>query len=275
MLFAGQPVGDFPCSKLIQDQMELMKELRAEYADQTVACKSDAYVEGYVSAEYERILEIPKWTSGVLPFVQHVSHACLATKLALRNALGMGIGINLGGGFHHATLDSKDANNGCLINDVLLAIKETPEIHDQRIAIVDFDAHSAGGTAKGLATFEDIAAGLFEIYDTALSDSHDVEWEQLSGDVSASEAMGILLGELQHFQPEVCFLNAGGDMTDRRFNKPPLSINDAYACHRNIINYCLDAHVPLVITLGGGYTQDALEVWKRTIDYCLELQQKK
>lgn len=72
--------------------------------------------------------------------------ACGGTLLAARRAREDGIGIHLGGGFHHAFGDHGEGF--CLLNDVAVAAAALLEEDGLgRVAVVDLDVHQGNGTA--------------------------------------------------------------------------------------------------------------------------------
>lgn len=273
MLFAGQPVADFACSELIQSQMDLMKQLRYLYQMKIQYCSAGDLPSNWFQVHYQRLLECPPGQHLIFSFLQHVAHSCLATQRATEYAIRHGIGINLGGGFHHATLYVTDANNGCLINDVLLAIRDSIAIHNKRIVIVDLDAHRGGGTVKGLNGLSDLSITILDAAETELSDSWGVQQEvsSESGAKKYRQSFNWLFQALTEKSAEIVFFNIGADVTDRRFMSSPMSVRTAIRQRIHIIDYCRNNKIPLVITLGGGYTPEALAVWQGVIGYCLAL----
>lgn len=272
MLFAGQPVEQFPCSKLIQDEINLLSELRNLYKQRITWCHGWAEVRLPGRQQYQRCVEAANLAKSDRYWLQkHVDNSCAATHIALQCALQHGIGINLGGGFHHATLDPSDANNGCLVNDILLAIQNTPEIQDKKITIIDLDAHSGGGTRQEVDRLPLVYRPIvFDLFTTKgiLSDSFGLINHPIQPNCYADHFSDLQVRLLIE-PPEIVFLIAGGDVTDERFMDIPLTVHQAIDNVDRIINDCQHFKIPLVITLGGGYNQTAKVVWKRIIDYGL------
>jgi acetoin utilization deacetylase AcuC-like enzyme len=73
--------------------------------------------------------------------------SCGGTLLAARHALEHGVGLHLGGGFHHAFDDHGEGF--CLLNDVAVAATQLlAEGAVKRVAVVDLDVHQGNGTAE-------------------------------------------------------------------------------------------------------------------------------
>ncbi len=97
---------------------------------------------GTLSAREELALEIPYSQELVHAFWLATGGSILAAQCALRD----GVGINIGGGFHHAFPDHGEGF--CMINDIAIAIRKLQ--HDgsiTRAMTVDCDVHQANGTA--------------------------------------------------------------------------------------------------------------------------------
>ncbi len=82
-------------------------------------------------------------------------HAVGGTIEAARQAVAHGIGINIGGGYHHA---KPHAGEGfCIYNDLAIAIRTgQAEGLFRRVLVVDLDVHQGNGTALCFAGDEDV-----------------------------------------------------------------------------------------------------------------------
>ncbi|NJD19527.1 MAG: histone deacetylase, partial [Gemmatimonadetes bacterium] len=85
-----------------------------------------------------------------MPFSPALAHAsrvcCGGTLQAGRIALAGGVGIHLGGGFHHAF--PEHGEGFCLLNDVAVAAAVLLEEGAvQRVLVLDLDVHQGNGTA--------------------------------------------------------------------------------------------------------------------------------
>jgi acetoin utilization deacetylase AcuC-like enzyme len=97
---------------------------------------------GTLSPSEEMQLEIPYSPELVRAFWLAAGGSILAAEHALRD----GLGLNVGGGFHHAFPDHGEGF--CMINDVAVAIRRMQRDDKIRAAMtVDCDVHHGNGTA--------------------------------------------------------------------------------------------------------------------------------
>jgi acetoin utilization deacetylase AcuC-like enzyme len=88
----------------------------------------------------------------VQPFLFAAGGTVAAARAAVREH---GIGVNLGGGFHHAQADRADGF--CAIADVAIAIRVLQrERQIERVLIVDLDYHHGNGNAEIFAQDESV-----------------------------------------------------------------------------------------------------------------------
>jgi acetoin utilization deacetylase AcuC-like enzyme len=186
------------------------------------------------------------WTGGTL----------LASQLALRD----GIGFHIGGGFHHAFPDHGEGF--CALHDVGVAIRVLQrEGAIRRAMVVDLDAHQGNGTATifqgdpTVFTFSMHGAG---IYPDAKPDS-DLDIA-LDDDVGDEEYLARLeqayVPLLSNFQPELIIYAAGADpyWEDPLGGCLGLSEFGLYRRDLLVIGSARQQHIPIAVTLGGGYT---------------------
>ena len=97
---------------------------------------------GQVTRAEERALGFP-WTPAV---VERGLGSSGATLAATRDALTRGLGVNLGGGTHHAYADH--AEGFSFLNDVAISARWLLDTGQaRRILILDLDVHQGNGTA--------------------------------------------------------------------------------------------------------------------------------
>src|ERR1022692_2377735 len=98
-------------------------------------------LEGSLSAREELEMEIPYSPQVVDAFMLHAGGSIIAAEQALRD----GVGINIGGGFHHAFPDHGEGF--CMINDFAVAIRAMQKRGKIRRAMtVDCAVHQGNGT---------------------------------------------------------------------------------------------------------------------------------
>jgi acetoin utilization deacetylase AcuC-like enzyme len=103
--------------------------------------------DGTLDRRAERALGLP-WSPEL---VERARRSVQATIEAAGDALGDGVGMNLGGGTHHAGYDQ--ARGYCVFNDVPVAVAALRGPGRLgRVLVVDCDVHQGDGTADILAT---------------------------------------------------------------------------------------------------------------------------
>lgn len=140
------------------------------------------------------------------------------TVVAARHARDGGIGIHLGGGFHHARPDM--GHGFCVFNDVAVAIATLrDEGFDGRVLIVDTDAHQGDGNHAFFA--EDPSVFSFSMHQSNLFPNPKLKGDADHGlDAGTSDARflealeGELEAHLDAFQPELVIHVAGSDVLD-------------------------------------------------------------
>jgi acetoin utilization deacetylase AcuC-like enzyme len=99
--------------------------------------------DGGLSPREQRVLGLP-WSPEL---VERARRATQATVEAARDASAGGLGLNLGGGTHHAGRAS--ARGFCLFNDVAVALAVLRrDAGPLRALVVDCDVHQGDGTAE-------------------------------------------------------------------------------------------------------------------------------
>jgi acetoin utilization deacetylase AcuC-like enzyme len=171
----------------------------------------------------------------------------------------IGLGLHLGGGFHHAF-----ANHGegfCLFNDVAVAIRVLQK--EGRIAtaaVIDCDVHHGNGTA--MIFDEDPSVFAFSIHQQhnypafKPRGSLDVGVLDRIGDDEYLARVSEALPRVMAFEPDVAFYLAGADpFEDDQLGGLALSRGGLRARDRVVFESCSRAGVPVVVTLAGGYAR--------------------
>ncbi len=197
------------------------------------------------------------------------------TLMATRRAREHGIGVNLGGGFHHAMAER--GGGFCIFNDVAVAIAdERRKGFAGPVLVIDFDLHDGDGTRD-----------IFRLDESVFTFSiHARHW----GDVEAESSLSIELGSgvddgtyldaverhlpplLHRHRPRLVFYLAGCDparddfLGDWRISAEALLERD-----RRVVGAVRSSRrrPPLVILLAGGYSTTA---WRYTARFLSELQ---
>ncbi len=200
-------------------------------------------------AELEDILELQRLMAG---------GTIHATRLALATSC---IGVNLGGGFHHA--EPSRGMGFCVFNDLAIAIKRLQRKgFTGNVLVVDLDLHDGNGTRAAFA--DDPTVHAFSI--------HNQHW----GDPAAVEATSIALGSgvsdevylgtlvkalppvLERLRPRLVVYLAGTDVAaDDRLGNWNISAEGLFARDRFVVEQVRNFGAALVVVLGGGYGDNA------------------
>ncbi len=189
-----------------------------------------------------------------------------STLLATKAALQSGFGGTLAGGTHHAYRN--EGSGFCVFNDLAIAIASVRAEHGiTRAAVVDLDVHQGDGTASIFAgdpnVFTLSVHGERNFPFRKQSSTLDVPLPDGTGDEEYLALLQNALEKIWEFNPQLVFFQSGVDglQTDRlgRLALTPTGLAERDA---TVIGQAHQAGMPLVITLGGGYS-DPIE---RTIE---------
>ena len=200
--------------------------------------------------------------------------ACGGTYLACKIALEKGMGMNLGGGFHHAFASHEEGF--CHLNDMAVAIRKLQgERYIDRAMVIDCDVHQGNGTASifqgddTVFTFsihqDDIYPyeKAYSNYDISLHGSLRVDDEKYL------EQLKVLPDLIKKHRPDLVIYLAGADpfKKDRLggflLTKQGLMDRDVY-----VLRLCAKLSIPVAIVLGGGYApniDDTVEIHLNTV----------
>jgi acetoin utilization deacetylase AcuC-like enzyme len=181
------------------------------------------------------------------------------TLASARRALELGIGMNLGGGTHHAGRDF--ARGYCLFNDVAVTVARLREEgRARRALVVDCDVHQGDGTAQILGPDPDAFTlslhGARNYPFERIPSDLDVDLPSGTGDDDYLQALSDALDTALEFDFDVAFYLAGadpweGDRLGRlSLTKAGLRRRDEHVLKR------LKPRAPVVVTLAGGYAPD-------------------
>lgn len=202
-------------------------------------------------------------------------YATGGTLLAAQRAIEDGIGINIGGGYHHAKPDKGEGF--CIYADMPIAIRKLKQQGKiNRALIIDLDVHQGNGTAVCLAgddsTFT-FSMHQRDIYPVPKEKSDaDIELEPGTGDKEYLSILSKCLPRLfEKSKPDIVFLQAG---CDTLANDPlaSLDMTEQGIVERDakVIELCVSRNIPVVMTTGGGYSENAWRVQYASIRNIIE-----
>lgn len=191
------------------------------------------------------------------PYSDHMVRRTMAslggTLAATKTAWETGRSGCLAGGTHHAA--RAEGSGFCVFNDIAVAIRT---LH-RRAAVIDLDVHQGDGTAaifegdSSVFTFSMHGANNFPF--RKQRSSLDVELPDHTGDADYLRALECHLPTVMTFQPEIVFFQAGVDaLATDKLGRLALTPDGMLARDRMVFETVRSCDIPLVITLGGGYS---------------------
>ena len=231
----------------------------------------------YVTKLENFTLSIPEIIQMELPYSPEVKLASFkaagGTILATQIAVEENLGINIGGGFHHAFPDHGEGF--CVLNDVAIALQNALDKKwIFRPCIVDLDLHQGNGNAyffrndKRVFTFSMHQLNNYPMIKPP--GSIDVD---LSDETADEEYHMLLKTNLDKIydthKPDICYYIAGADpyeddlLGGLAITKEGLAERD-----RMVLEKAASHDTKMVIVLGGGYArnfQDTVEIHTTTI----------
>lgn len=192
------------------------------------------------------------------------------TLKATRHARRRGLGINLGGGFHHA--HRAQGGGFCLFNDIAVAIAdERRRGFFDPVLVIDLDLHDGDGTRSIFA--DDPSVHTLSI--------HGRDWDRRPARESTSIELGPgvedagYLAAVRHtipplverFRPGLVFALLGADpaatdeLGDWRITPEGMCARDLF-----VLRLLREEHgLPVVVLLAGGYGDEAWRVTARSL----------
>jgi acetoin utilization deacetylase AcuC-like enzyme len=212
---------------------------------------------GTLSVREQRGLGIP-WSPEL---VERGRHSVGGTVAAARFALENGLGMNLGGGTHHA--GRAFARGYCLFNDVAVALAHIRgEAGARRALVVDCDVHQGDGTA-------DLLAGDPDCFTLSLHGARNYPFQRIASDLDVDLPSGTcdegyleaLERALDHAIPrsgaELAFYLAGADpWHGDRLGRLALTKDGLRRRDELVLDRLRDAGAAVCVVLAGGYAED-------------------
>lgn len=219
----------------------------------------DEFLQGSLPVQAMRRIGFP-WSPEL---VTRTLASAGGTLLATQTAIETGFGGTLAGGTHHAF--RAEGSGFCVFNDIAVAIawaKSRAGI--QRFAVIDLDVHQGDGTAS---IFQDDAS----VFTLSMHGARNFPFRkqrsvldiELSDGTTDDEYLETLAGALEPvwcFHPQLILFQAGVDaLATDRLGRLALSPNGLARRDRLVISRVYECRVPLVITIGGGYSEPITE----------------
>ncbi len=193
--------------------------------------------------------------------------------IAARHALDFGVGLHIGGGFHHAFSDHGEGF--CVFNDTACAIRQMQvEKRIKRAMVVDVDLHHGNGTSAIFTDDQSVAT--FSIHQECLypypkpPSTVDVGLDAGTDDATYLTLLEAhLLPLLNSHQPDLVLYVAGADpYRYDQLGALNLTINGLRKRDQFICNLCQSRRLPLTVVMAGGYarnTEDTVQIHLGTL----------
>lgn len=175
-------------------------------------------------------------------------------------ALEYGVAMNIAGGTHHAFTNRGEGF--CLLNDIAIAANHLlDERLSKQVLVVDLDVHQGNGTAEifqneqRVFTFSMHGASNYPMH----KEKSDLDVPLSDG--TTDEAYLKLLDHhlkslMDSVQPDFVFFQSGVDVlaTDK-LGRLGMTIEGCKERDRQVLQTCKMNGIPLVASMGGGYSQ--------------------
>jgi acetoin utilization deacetylase AcuC-like enzyme len=218
----------------------------------------DQFLSGTLAAGAMRRIGFP-WSEGL---VKRTLASAGGTVAAMHDAMDCGFGGTLAGGTHHAF--RAEGSGFCVFNDVAIAIavlrRERAKTRAElRVAVIDLDVHQGDGTAHffecdpNVLTLSLHGANNFPF--RKQRSRIDVELRDQTGDEAYMQALEAALPRVWEFEPEIVLYLSGVDtLASDVLGRLALTHEGLKARDRRVIEASHARRIPIVITLGGGYS---------------------
>lgn len=182
------------------------------------------------------------------------------TRRLAEHALDNQVGVNIAGGTHHAF--SNRGEGFCMLNDHAVAAKWLLKNHRlNRILIVDLDVHQGNGTAE--IFHDDSRVFTFSMHG---KNNYPLRKEKSSLDIELEdgikdeEYLNLLDKHLSkvliEFKPEFVFYQCGVDILEcDKLGRLGMTIEGCKLRDRMVFEKIKDLNIPIVCSLGGGYSR--------------------
>jgi acetoin utilization deacetylase AcuC-like enzyme len=212
---------------------------------------------GTLSAREQRGLGLP-WSQAL---VERGRRSVGGTVAAAQRAVELGLGMNLGGGTHHA--GRAFARGYCLFNDVAVALARLrADGHARRALVVDCDVHQGDGTA-------DLLGADPECFTLSLHGARNYPFQRIASDLDVDLASGTgderylaALAEALDFalpraRADLAFYLAGADPWEGdRLGRLALTKAGLRARDELVLDRLGAAGAAVCVVLAGGYADD-------------------
>jgi histone deacetylase 11 len=220
-----------------------------------------------------RVMEVPflsfcprRWVEGW--FLKPAAWSVACSLLAARASLREGLGVSLGGGFHHA---KRDGGEGfCLVNDIAFLIEtlrsEGTLAPEDRILYLDLDVHQGNGVSDyyrsdpSVRLLDAFNQEIYPVYGGRVGNEVEVALPLRPGcmDELYLETVEEGVDKLMSASKDAKFMiyNAGTDVyAEDRLGGLALTVEGVRKRDRMVLRKAKAAGIPLLILASGGYSK--------------------
>ena len=183
------------------------------------------------------------------------------TMKASEFALQHGIAMNIAGGTHHAFTNKGEAF--CMLNDQAIGTKYLQNKGlVKKVLIVDLDVHQGNGTAEIFKNDDSVFT--FSMHGKSnypfVKEQSDLDIA-LENETKDDEYLTILKETLPKLinqeKPDFIYYLCGVDVVETdKLGKLSLTIEGCAARDRFVLQTCFDQKIPVMCSMGGGYSKD-------------------
>ncbi len=183
------------------------------------------------------------------------------TIKASEYALKYGIAMNIAGGTHHAYTNRGEAF--CLLNDQAIGARYLQNKGlANKVLIVDLDVHQGNGTAEIFQNDDSVFT--FSIHGKSnypfkkeLSDLDIALDNDTNDDMYLNILKDTLPNLIDEQQPDFIYYLCGVDViASDKLGKLGMTIEGCKARDRFVLQICKDRNIPVMCSMGGGYSAD-------------------
>ena len=195
------------------------------------------------------------------------------TLTAGRLALSKRIGVNIGGGFHHAF--AGHAEGFCYLNDIAFVIRKLQsEKIIRKAMVIDCDLHQGNGTAHIFKQDPDVFTFSMHQqhnYPPKESGTMDIGLPDYIEDEDYLDILQKFIPlEIDAFKPDFVVYVAGADpFCKDQLGALKLSFKGLLERDEWVMQSCLERQIPLVVVLGGGYSSEANDTIEIHLNTCI------
>jgi acetoin utilization deacetylase AcuC-like enzyme len=219
---------------------------------------SERYVNDFLSGRLSpsaiRRIGFP-WSDGL---VRRTRTSLGGTLAAVEDAFSHGWGANLAGGTHHAFAD--EGAGYCVFNDLAVTIQWLRrDGRIRRAAVIDLDVHQGDGTAQIFSADPDVLTISLHCrsnFPLRKQESKiDIELEDGIEDSEYLAALDFVIPQALSFRPDIILYQSGVDgLHSDSLGHLSLTHAGLRERDRRVMHAARSHNIPLVITLGGGYS---------------------